>query len=51
VLFDRVFGGETPMLTIDAFKSMSEMSEQKGFVNLRKGTARETRTVARLRKA
>lgn len=38
VLFDRVIGGETLMLTINAFKSMSEMSEQKGFVKLLKGT-------------
>ncbi|MEP0202977.1 TIGR02391 family protein [Bauldia litoralis] len=38
VLFDRVFGGETPILIINAFNSMSEMSEQKGFVHLLKGT-------------
>jgi uncharacterized protein (TIGR02391 family) len=38
ILFDRAFGGETPILTINAFKSMSELSEQKGFINLLKGT-------------
>ena len=38
VLFDRIFGGDKPMLTINGFQTMSETSEQRGFVNLLKGT-------------
>lgn len=38
VLFDHVFGGDIPMLIINGFQTMSEKSEQKGFVNLLKGT-------------
>jgi uncharacterized protein (TIGR02391 family) len=36
VLFDHVFGGDIPML-VNGFQTMSEKSEQKGFVNLLKG--------------
>ena len=37
VLVDRVLSGELPLLVINAFKSESEKSEQKGFANLVKG--------------
>lgn len=36
-LVDRVFGGDKPMLAINALASKSEQDEQKGFVNLLKG--------------
>lgn len=38
VLIDRVFGGDTPMLAINSLASRSERNEQRGFVNLLKGT-------------
>jgi uncharacterized protein (TIGR02391 family) len=37
-LVDRSLGGDLPMLAINALKSESEKSEQRGFVNLLKGT-------------
>jgi uncharacterized protein (TIGR02391 family) len=37
-LVDRSLGGDIPMLAINALKSDSEKSEQRGFVNLLKGT-------------
>jgi uncharacterized protein (TIGR02391 family) len=37
-LFDRAFGGSEPLLVINDFQTMSEKSEQKGFLNLLKGT-------------
>jgi uncharacterized protein (TIGR02391 family) len=37
-LIDRAFGGDMPMLAINALMSESEKSEQRGFVNLVKGT-------------
>ncbi len=37
-LVDRALGGDTPMLTINAYKTASEKDEQRGFVNLVKGT-------------
>lgn len=37
-LVDRTLGGDIPMLAINALKSESEKSEQRGFVNLLKGT-------------
>ena len=36
-LIDRAFGGERPMLAINALATMSERSEQKGYVNMLKG--------------
>ncbi|MDE3812292.1 TIGR02391 family protein [Sinorhizobium meliloti] len=38
VLVDRAFGGDQPMLAINALASDSEKSEQRGFCNLVKGT-------------
>lgn len=38
LLFDRAFGGLAPMLALNSLQSESEKSEQKGFVNLLKGT-------------
>ncbi|MGX1501158.1 uncharacterized protein (TIGR02391 family) [Labrenzia sp. MBR-25] len=38
VLVDRAFGGDRPMLAINALSTESEKSEQKGFCNLLKGT-------------
>ena len=37
-LVDMSLGGDLPMLAINALKSESEKSEQRGFVNLLKGT-------------
>lgn len=37
-LFERAFGGMPPMLAINSLTSESERSEQKGFLNLVKGT-------------
>jgi uncharacterized protein (TIGR02391 family) len=37
-LFDRALAGELPMLAINPLKTESERSEQKGFVNLLRGT-------------
>jgi hypothetical protein len=37
ILIDRALGGELPLLTINAFTSENDKSEQKGFVNLVKG--------------
>ncbi|QDK35498.1 TIGR02391 family protein [Sphingomonas sp. IC081] len=37
-LVDRVFGGDAPMLAINARNSVSERSEQSGFANLVRGT-------------
>lgn len=37
-LADRAFGGDVPMLAINALVTDSQKSEQKGFVNLLKGT-------------
>ena len=36
-LMDKAFGGGTPILAINALTSESEISEQRGFVNLAKG--------------
>ena len=36
-LVDQVFGGETPLLTINQFQTKSQKDEQKGFCNLLKG--------------
>ncbi|MCV9947462.1 TIGR02391 family protein [Rhizobium sp. BT-175] len=38
ILVDRAFGGEAPMLVINALRSENEKSEQRGFSNLVKGT-------------
>ncbi|RWL80666.1 MAG: TIGR02391 family protein [Mesorhizobium sp.] len=38
ILVDHAFGGQTPMLAINALMTKSEQDEQKGFVNLLKGT-------------
>ncbi|CDX38211.1 Ymh [Mesorhizobium sp. ORS 3359] len=38
VLVDHVFGGQKPMLAINSPETKSEQDEQKGFVNLLKGT-------------
>ena len=37
-LVDRAFGGEMPLLVINAFKTETDRSEQRGFANLVKGT-------------
>ena len=37
-LVDRAFGGDTPMLAINARSTVSERSEQTGFANLMRGT-------------
>ncbi|WP_291820528.1 TIGR02391 family protein [Bosea sp. (in: a-proteobacteria)] len=37
-LADQAFGGSPPMLAINALRTESEKSEQKGFLNLVKGT-------------
>lgn len=37
-LVDRAFTGDPPMLAINALKTESERSEQKGFANLVRGT-------------
>jgi uncharacterized protein (TIGR02391 family) len=37
-LADRALGGDPPMLTINALSTESEKSEQRGFLNLVKGT-------------
>lgn len=37
-LVDRALGGDLPMLAINSLKSSSEKDEQRGFVNLVKGT-------------
>ena len=37
-LVDRALGGDLPMLAINALKTDSERSEQRGFLNLLKGT-------------
>ena len=36
-LIDEAFGGTSPILKINAFKTETDKSEQKGFVNLAKG--------------
>ena len=36
-LIDEAFGGSSPILKINAFKTDTDKSEQKGFVNLAKG--------------
>ncbi|TIO79441.1 MAG: TIGR02391 family protein [Mesorhizobium sp.] len=38
ILVDHAFGGQKPMLAINALMTKSEQDEQKGFVNLLKGT-------------
>jgi len=38
ILVDRVFGGDLPMLAINARNTVSERSEQSGFANLVRGT-------------
>ena len=37
-LVDRVFSGNPPLLAINSYASASELSEQKGFANLVRGT-------------
>ena len=37
-LVDRVLGGSTPLLAINPYASASELSEQRGFANLVRGT-------------
>ena len=37
-LIDRALGGSPPLLAINALKTESEQSEQRGFANLLKGT-------------
>jgi uncharacterized protein (TIGR02391 family) len=36
-LIDRAFGGDQPLLAINGVKTLSDRSEQKGFVNVLKG--------------
>lgn len=37
-LVDRALGGDSPMLAINPLKTETEKSEQRGFINLVKGT-------------